>query len=463
MGKQPGWQAGTGAATAAGCRGRRGRANDQVVAIFKARSADDLTILRAGMCPDCGASVNRTMTACRACDLAFDNNLADLPAPKGAAPATPAPPPAAVPSAPQQAQPPPSRHSAQPGAPTLSASPGYGGPPAPALAALQPSVMPSDPSARGQPLTADDIDLLERGPLRSNEHPLTDAEGPDVSSGPSAPLLGSSLARAAIVVMADAAIVDDPLVLLGYPAEPSHVARAMINLYRGDAGLVDDPEVLIAARKVAPPEASPPRRSPSQDAVPSLAHPTATVAPTGGGVVAGPGAGKALTLEDIERLEHPHELEQPHSFAELVDLNGAGGDPLLGAALIRGSTATMADAAIVDDPLVLLGYAPVIPRDVARAMINLHRGDAGNADNVDTLLVRPATHAAPQAAPSSQPGGRRPDPEATALLDQAAVRAAQVAVQEELRRQPAQQAHAQQNPNRVASVILGRGGVKSLD
>jgi hypothetical protein len=462
MDKYPGWQAGTGAAAGAGCREPRRHANDQGVAIFKARSADDLTILRAGMCPDCGASVNRTMTACRACDLAFDNNLADLPAPKGAAPATPAPPPAAVQSAPQQAQPPPSRHSAQPGAPTLSASPGYGAPPTPALATLQPSVMPNDPSARGQPLTADDIDLLERGPLRSNEHPLTDAEGPDVSSGPSAPLLGSSLARAAIVVMADAAIVDDPLVLLGYPAEPSHVARAMINLYRGDAGHVDDPEVLIAAREVATAEASPPRKSPSREAVPSVAQPTAAVGPTGGGG-AGPGAGKALTLEDIDRLEHPLELEQPHSFAELVDLNGAGGDPLLGAALIRGSTVTMADAAIVDDPLVLLGYAPVIPRDVARAMINLHRGDAGHADNVDTLLVRPATHAAPQAAPPSQPGGRRTDPEATALLDQAAVRAAQVAVQEELRRQPAQQAQAQQNPNRVASVILGRGGVKSLD
>ena len=459
MGKQPGWQAGTGAATAAGCREWRRHANDQVVAIFKARSADDLTILRAGMCPDCGASVNRTMTACRACDLAFDNNLADLPAPKGA-PAAPAPPPAA---APQHPQPPPSPHSAQPGAPTLSASPGYGGPPAPALATLLPSVLPNDPSTRGQPLTADDIDLMERGPLRSNEHPLTDAEGPDVSSGPSAPLLGSSLARAAIVVMAEAAVVDDPLVLLGYPAEPSHVARAMINLYRGDAGLVDDPEVLIAARKVAPPEASPPRRSPSQDAVPSLAHPTATVAPTGGGVFAGPGAGKALTLEDIERLEHPHELEQPHSFAELVDLNVSSGDPLLGAALIRGSTATMADAAVVDDPLVLLGYAPIIPRDVARAMINLHRGDAGTVDAVETLLIRPATSAAPQAAPPSHPGGRRADPEATALLDQAAVRAAQVAVQEEVRRQQEQQAQPQHNPNRVASVIHGRGGVKSLD
>jgi hypothetical protein len=220
--------------------------------------------------------------------------------------------------------------------------------------------------------------------------------------------------------------------------------------------------VLIAARKVATPEASPPRRSPAQDAVPSLAHPTATVAPTGGGGVAGPGAGKALTLEDIDRLEHPHELEQPHSFAELVDLNVSSGDPLLGAALIRGSTATMADAAVVDDPLVLLGYAPVIPRDVARAMINLHRGDAGTVDAVETLLVRPATTAAPQAAPPSS-GGRRPDPEATALLDQAAVRAAQVAVQEEVRRQQEQQAQPQHNPNRVASVIHGRGGVKSLD
>lgn len=425
------------------------------MAIFKARSADDLTMLRAGMCPDCGASVNRTMTACRACDLAFDNNLADLPAPKGATAAAAAAPP-------QHVQPPPSPPSAQAGAPTLSVSPGRGAPPTPALATLLPSVLPNDPSTRGQPLTADDIDLLERGPLRSNEHPLTDAEGPDVSSGPSAPLLGSSLARAAIVVMAEAAFADDPLVLLGYPAEPSHVARAMINLYRGDAGLVDDPEALVAARDIATPEGSPPRRRPSQDAVPSVAHPTAAVAPTAGGG-AGLGSGKALTLEDIERLEHPLALEQPHSFAELVDLDGGSGDPLLGAALIRGSTATMADAAIVDDPLVLLGYAPVIPRDVARAMINLQRGDAGTVDDVETLLVRPVTSAAPQAAPPSHPGGRRQDPEATALLDQAAVRAAQVAVQEELRRRQESQAQPQHNPNRVASVIHGRGGVKSLD
>jgi len=447
------------------------------VAIFKASSADDLTILRAGMCPDCGAGVNRTMTACKACGLSFDNNLADLPAPKGpaAAPAQAAPPPQAAPqpqySAPPQPQysaPPQPQYSAPPGAPTApasaaqSAQPGRGAPP--------PSATPDDPTAWGRPLTAEDIDALERGPLRDSVMPLTDAEGPDVTNGDPAPLLGSSLSRAAIVVMADAAIVDDPMVLLGYPVEPSHVARAMINLRRGDAALIDDPEVLIASRDVATPEAGGPRRGPSQDAVAPEPNKAPAPAPSGG-VFAGPGVGKPLTLEDIERLERPYELEQPHSFAEVTDLEGGVGDPLLGAALIRGATAAMAEAAVVDDPLVLLGYPPVIPRDVARSMINLKRGDAATTDDVESLLIRPAPTAAAPVAPAAPaaparvaapaaPVGRPPDPEATALIDQNAVRAAQAAVlQEEQRQQQLQQ----QNPNRVASVIHGRGGAKSLD
>ncbi len=446
------------------------------MAIFKASSADDLTILRAGMCPDCGAGVNRTMTACKACGLGFDNNLADLPAPKGA-PAPAAAPPQAAPqpqySAPPQAQyvPPPQaqapqgQYSAPPGAPTAPAFAAQSGRPPP-----PPSSTPDDPTAWGRPLTAEDIDALERGPLRDSVMPLTDAEGPDVTNGDPAPLLGSSLSRAAIVVMADAAIVDDPMVLLGYPMEPSHVARAMINLRRGDAALIDDPEVLIASRDVASPEASGPRRGPSQDAV-APEPGRAPVAAPSGGVFAGPGVGKPLTLEDIERLERPYELEQPHSFAEVTDLEGGAGDPLLGAALIRGATATMAEAAVVDDPLVLLGYPPVIPRDVARCMINLRRGDAATTDDVESLLIRPApTAAAPVtqaalAAPSrvaapAAPVGRPPDPEATALIDQNAVRAAQAAVLQEQQRQAQLQ---QQNPNRVASVVHGRGGVKSLD
>jgi hypothetical protein len=323
---------------------------------------------------------------------------------------------------------------------------------------------------------------IERGPLRANDQPLTDAEAPDVTAGDAAPLLGSSLSRASIVVMADAAVCDDPMVLLGYPPVDSHVARAMINLRRGEAATIDDPEVLLGSRDVAEPKPATPKRGPSQDAV----IPDRPTQAPAGGLFAGPGMGKPLTLEDLERLERPYELEQPHSFAEITDLEGGVGDPLLGAALIRGGNASMADAAVIDEPLVLLGYPAVVPRDVPRLAVNLRRGDAGLVDEVESLLQRPAPTAAraptaqeptaqapttrPVAPAASAPVSRAPtapvaptgrpahvDNEATALLDQSAVRAAQAAV---AREQAAQQAA---QPNRVASRIHGRGAVQSLD
>jgi hypothetical protein len=107
------------------------------------------------------------------------------------------------------------------------------------------------------------------------------------------------------------------------------------------------------------------------------------------------------------------------------------------------------------------------PRDVPRLAINLKRGDAAAIDEVESLLqrARPAAPA-PAAAPAAAVSGGAPprvaapralDPEATALLDQAAVRAAQEAVA----REQAQQ--QQQQQNRVASRIHGRGAVQSLD
>ena len=420
----PSKASGGGAEPGQPCRRRGRRAHHGLVAIFKARSNDDLTILRAGMCPDCGAGIFRGMTACKACGLQFDNHLADLPAPKAAAPAprpAPAPAPAAAPQQ-QHAQ------QQQPQAPQAR--------PAPA-----PSAPPSDPSAWGRPLSLDDIEELERGALKPSEHPLTDAEGPEVVGGAADPLLGSSLSRAAIVVMADAAVCDDPLVLLGFAPVDSHVARAFIDLRRSDAADIDDAELLAAGPSVAPPA----------PVVRAAAPARAAAAP-----IVAPGGGRGLSLEDIEALEHPIATEQPHSFAELCDLEGIS-DPLLGAALIRGATAAMAEAAVIDDPLVLLGYPPVLPRDVARAMINLRRGDAALVDDVESLLKRtPVTASGPvpkaPPAPASGPV-RRADPEATALLDHNAIRAAADAVAREQAKQP----------NRVASVISGRGGVLSLD
>jgi hypothetical protein len=452
------------------------------VAIFKARSNDDLTILRAGMCPDCGASVYQGITACGACGLSFQNNLGDLPPRK--APAAPAPRPAQAPppaAAPQHAPPPahapqaPPPMAMQQPPPAAAQAPAQGGRPRP-----PPSATPIDPSTWAKPLSLDDIMEIERGPLRANDQPLTDAEGPDVVTGDPAPLLGSSLSRAAIVVMADAAVCDDPMVLLGYPPVDSHVARAMINLRRGEAATIDDPEVLVGSRDVAEPKPAAPKRGPSSDAV----IPDRAAQAPAGGLFTGPGVGKPLTLEDIERIERPYELEQPHSFAEITDLEGGVGDPLLGAALIRGGNASMADAAVTDEPLVLLGYPPVVPRDVPRLAVNLRRGDAALVDEIESLLQRgpvapapaqaaaqpaqparpaPAAPAAPvaPAAPAAAAPRRPPqmDPEATALLDQAAVRAAQAAV---AREQAAAQAQAQQ-PNRVASRVHGRGAVQSLD
>ncbi len=376
------------------------------MAQFKARSPDDLTILRAGMCPDCGVGVYRGVLTCKACGLQFDHYQNELPQRAATAPA------AALQPAPPQAAP-----------------QGH----APPQQAYAPAPLPMH--GVGQPLTLDDIELLERGPLKSSEHPLTSAEAPDVVSGPADPLLGSSLARAAIVVMADAAICDDPMVLLGQPSSESHVVRAFLNLRRSDAAETDDPEVINAG-------------APVSVSVPTPAPQTARPAPPAAAEPAGRGV--PLTLDDIEGLERPVRPEQPHTFAELCDLEGMS-DLGLGVALTRGATVVMGEAAVGDDPLVLLGYPPVEMRDVARAMINLRRGDGPDVDDVENLLRRPPrVPPAPQQAPAQ---ARRGDSEATALVDQSAIRAAADAVAREQAPQP----------NRVPSVISARGGVLSLD
>ncbi len=397
------------------------------MAQFKARSPDDLTILRAGMCPDCGAGVFRGVVACKACGLQFDHYQDELPAPR--APAAPAP-------APQYAPPPP--QAPQGAAPPQQAY----APPAPQQS--RPTAPPQAPHGVGQPLTLDDIELLERGPLKSNEHPLTDAEAPDVVFGAPDPLLGSALARAAIVVMADAAVCDDPMVLLGQPASESHVVRAFLNLRRSEGAETDDPEFMNGGlAQVAP--------APSSSAAPRATRP----APASTTATPAPGGGIPLTLEDIEALERPIQPAQPHTFAELCDLEGVA-DPALGVALTRAATVVMGEAAVGDDPLVLLGYPPVEMRDIARAMINLRRGEAADVDDVENLLRRPPPRVATglqPAQPAQAPTAGRQDQEATALIDQKAIRAAADAVAREQAKQP----------NRVGSVIAARGAVVSLD
>lgn len=372
--------------------------------MFRARTADDLTVLRAGMCPDCGAGVYQGITACGACGLSFANNLADLPPRRKSAPA-----PVAAPSSMKAAGPPAAR---------------------------------GMPEARaGIPLSSEDVEALERGPLRAHERPLTDAESPDVPGLDAAPGLGSALSRAANVVMADAAVADDPLVLLGYPSPLSHVARAMINHRRADAAVEDDPERLLRTNAPSRAIGTATRRGDDQGRRPRREN-------------VDPLYGVPLTLADIERLEQLRPAWLPHSFAELAELAadvafGRGADETLGAALIRGGNATLAEAAIGDEPLVLLGYPPVTPRDVPRLAINLRRTDAGSVDEVESLLVR--TQARPKAAVRVSSGRAAP----AIGVDRAAIEEAQATVG---------QASTSTTPRPPGSArVQGRGAVQTLD
>ena len=224
---------------------------------------------------------------------------------------------------------------------------------------------------------------------------------------------------------------------------------------------------LPAGPSFAPPPAQRPSTSrPAPDAPSSRGAPVAV--PRAASLSSAQNTGKPLTFEEMERIEHPLLDVQPHSFAEATDFVFGANDPLLGAAKIKGANAVMADAAVMDDPLVLLGYPPVMSH-VARQAINLRRSDAPNCDEVGTLLQRNAaqppsatTGAAPRAAASSAPSGasgrRVPDPDATALIDQNAVIAAARAVAEE----EARAQHAQQQ-RRPATSVGARGGARSLD
>ena len=323
-----------------------------------------------------------------------------------------------------------------------------------------------------------DIDLMERG-LPAHIYPLSEAEGPDVYRFAPNPLLGSALQRAAIVVMADAAICDEPMVLMGHPPVTSHVSRQILNRRRTEAAIFDDPEELIQSR--AGPRSTP---VPSSDViataggsfavgVAAAAVPSARGVPaprTSGQPPRPPAIGKPLTLEEIMAVEFPVIATQPHSAAEAPDVEFGSPDPKLGASRIRGSNAVMAEAAITDDPLVLLGYPPVVSH-VARLGINVRRSTTALSDDVATLLQRPsaaAAHPTPS-APSAPPGGaprtspapaagsgRRVDADATALLDNAAVMAAAAAVAQE----EAAAAAAEQSRRRN---VAGRGAARPLD
>lgn len=143
-------------------------------------------------------------------------------------------------------------------------------------------------SARG--LTAEQIDDLERGMHARALFPHTFAEGPE-NAGTLA--LGSALARAAQLVMADAALVDDPLVLASGKATPPAIPRAKLNVVSSSAAMVDDappmtsslpaPPVPPVPRAVAPPPRAPPAPTPRAAPPAAVAHtaPVASMVPTG--------------------------------------------------------------------------------------------------------------------------------------------------------------------------------------
>ncbi len=470
-------------------------------------------MFRAGICPDCGAGIFLGMTQCKVCDLTFEAHAHELPPQKAKAPAA-APPQAASPAQPQQPpaqqyqQPPAQQQYQQPPAqqqyqqpPPPQQAQGSGGRAPRADGPRQASMSPI-PSAQiiGKPLTADDIDLIERGSLKPSEFPLTDAEGPEYIRGDNNPLLGSNLQRAAIVVMADAAICDDPLVLMGHKPVENHVARAIVNYKRSFTSEADDPPELMSGRALTggnwgsassgekpsarsahaaesalpsgpsfaptpshrPEVARPAPDNPSERGAPPVAVPRAAV------LSSAQGLGKPLSFEEMERIERPILAVQPHSYAEATDFVAGKNDPLLGSCSIKGANAFMADAAIIDDPLVLLGYPPVVSH-ITRQAINLKRTDAGICDDVSTLLQRnvPKTPTAATAAPAAaapaggvQPSGRsaKPaDPDATAMLDNSAVMAAAAAV---AREEEAARAAANRRPG---TAVSGRGGARTLD
>lgn len=172
-------------------------------------SPQDLKLLKAGLCPDCGAAVTAGMVACAVCKTSFGAHASVL-------------------------QPLPSAVAAPRAAPA-------------AAMARAPALLPT---SRG--LTAEQIDELERGMHARSLFPHTFAEGPENGA---ALALGSALARGALLVMADAALVDDPLVLASGKPTPTAIPRVKHNVASSSAAMVDD----------APPmTSSPPARAPAQ-------------------------------------------------------------------------------------------------------------------------------------------------------------------------------------------------------
>ncbi len=190
------------------------------MAIFKPHAPADLKMLQAGMCPECGAALSGGVKACGVCKVQFTEEHAALIG--GARKAAPGP------------------------------------------AAAGPA----------RPLTAEEIDDLERGPLHRG-FPLSVAGAADVADGKPV-ALGVALS-AALIVYADAALVDEPAVLMGAAAPHAPIPRVRVNVPGSAAALADDGPLGASASPPAPARAAPAAAPPPPPG--AVAPPPAAVAP----------------------------------------------------------------------------------------------------------------------------------------------------------------------------------------
>jgi hypothetical protein len=128
-------------------------------------------------------------------------------------------------------------------------------PPAPAPAPAARAAAVAQPAAIARGLTAEQIDELERGMHARSLFPHTFAEGPENGG---ALALGSALARAAQLVMADAALVDDAQFLASGKHAPSAIPRVKHNAASSSAAMVDDAPPVASSVASSPPPRAPP-------------------------------------------------------------------------------------------------------------------------------------------------------------------------------------------------------------
>ena len=294
------------------------------MARFQPKSPQEIAVFQAGFCPDCGARRDSGADRCRLCGLSFEGMPLDVTAP---------PAPASAPQA----------------APVIAVAV----PQAVVPQAVVPQAIVAAPFAS----TAPDVDHLERG-LSAWPHPVSQASLPD--AGWTKTGLGAAL-RQAFVRMADAALADNPDVLLGRGDGAGHIGRAHPHA-GSDAAVVDEPRTLLARGGHAP--SSFPARS-------------------GTATQAGPPSLGPLTLKSLEwSLDGDAIALSAAATADAVRLPSAG----LGLAMMRGPNMVGANAALADAPETLLSFA-VRGSHVTAAILEARTSKAAGVDDALGMLA----------------------------------------------------------------------------